>query len=253
MDILYLSDQFARSNTSNRRLADSEQNETTCLLSPSNLFSSDPNRSMPSCPTSITILDCLSSDRFSSNSSESLSVDTAVCHRTATGIDHVCHRSDHGWKYVVHEFILLQLSANALQIRGLRVFIDIHVAQVKKEVRWIFTAKLVSIFRIWISELERSRITVEEVKPLLHDEVRFQNDNCTILFPNDVDDDDEDTDISFVVSSQQNSQSPTHPTAGDAHQSKPIIRTKEMSPGEIFTSIMDKFDAQSTRCLWSKH
>ncbi|CAF5033930.1 unnamed protein product, partial [Rotaria magnacalcarata] len=47
---------------------------------------------------------------------------------------------------------------------------------------------------VCISELERSRITVEEVKPLLHDEVQFHHGNCTIHFTSN-DDDDEETNI----------------------------------------------------------
>lgn len=85
------------------------------------------------------------------------------------------------------------------------------------------------VFRVWISELERSRITVEEIKPLLHDEVRFQNANCTISF-NNSDDDDDDGETSNHLSEQK-------PTEG-----RTIIRTSDMSPGEIFSSIMDKYN-----------
>jgi hypothetical protein len=38
------------------------------------------------------------------------------------------------------------------------------------------------VFRVWISELEHARITIEEVKPLLSDHVEFHHDNCTIDF-----------------------------------------------------------------------
>lgn len=91
----------------------------------------------------------------------------------------------------------------------------------------------IEINRVWISELERSRITVEEVKPLLHEEVQFQNRNCTIHF------DDEDDDEEFAVTfSAQTEDSPRH-------SSKSIIRTSEMSPGEIFSTILDKYDTKS--------
>jgi len=83
-------------------------------------------------------------------------------------------------------------------------------------------------FRVWISELERSRITVEEVKPLLHDEVKFHNENCKIRF----NDDDEDDDIDIHFSSQEHS------------NTKSIIRTTDMSPGEIFSSIIEKYDTK---------
>lgn len=56
---------------------------------------------------------------------------------------------------------------------------------------------------------------MEEVKPLLHDEVRFHNGNCTIRF-NDDDEEEEEFDIPF---------------------SKSIIRTSDMAPGEIFSSV----------------
>jgi hypothetical protein len=89
--------------------------------------------------------------------------------------------------------------------------------------------------RVWISELERSRITVEEVKPLLHDEVQFHNGNCTIRFEDD-DDEEEEFDIPF---STQNNQSTNN------YNAKSIIRTSNMSPGEIFTSVLDKYDTKS--------
>jgi hypothetical protein len=97
------------------------------------------------------------------------------------------------------------------------------------------------LFRIWISELERSRITVEEIKPLLHDEIQFHNGNCTIRFNDDNDDDDEDEiNIPFSQrSSHQKDQSINN------HNTKPIIRTSDMSPGEIFSSIIDKYDTKS--------
>lgn len=83
-------------------------------------------------------------------------------------------------------------------------------------------------FRVWISELERSRITIEEVKPLLHDEVQFHNENCTIRF----NDDDEE------ISSPERDPN-----------TKSIIRTTDMSPGEIFSSLLDKYDTKSSGYL----
>ena len=137
MDIRHLSDQFALSNTADDRLADSEQKETVSLLPSPNLFSSDPNRSLPSCPTTFAILDNFPSDRFSSHRTECLPFDTTVCHCPVTRINHVCHRFVYDWEYVVHEFILLQLSSDALQIRGLCLLTDLHVAQVGLESRLI--------------------------------------------------------------------------------------------------------------------
>ncbi len=99
--------------------------------------------------------------------------------------------------------------------------------------------------RVWISELERSRITVEEVKPLLHDEVKFHNENCTIRFNDD--DDDEETDTHFCRQSHQKDFSQENST--NNHNTKPIIRTTNMSPGEIFSSILDKYDTNSGGCL----
>jgi len=84
---------------------------------------------------------------------------------------------------------------------------------------------LSGFFRVWISELEHSRITVEEVKPLLHDEVQFHNGNCTIRFNDD--DDEDELDIPFPAQS---------------HRKDQIIRTSNMSPGEFFSSILDKSD-----------
>jgi hypothetical protein len=96
---------------------------------------------------------------------------------------------------------------------------------------------LIDLFpRVWISELERSRITVEEVKPLLHDEMQFRNGNCTIRF-NDNDDDDEEEDIGISFSSRLQRKPPLD-------NSKPMIRTTEMSPGEIFSSMLDKYDTK---------
>lgn len=85
--------------------------------------------------------------------------------------------------------------------------------------------------RVWISELERSRITVEEVKPLLRDEIKFRNDNCVIQFNDD--DEDEETSIDF----------------GRHRREKSVIRTTDMSPGEIFSSILDKYDTKPSGCL----
>lgn len=90
---------------------------------------------------------------------------------------------------------------------------------------------------MWISELERSRITVEEVKPLLHDEVKFRNDNCTIRFNDDDDDDNADTHFSRQVDARN----PGRSTA--------MIRTTDMSPGEILSSVLDKYDAKAGGCL----
>ncbi|CAF3492103.1 unnamed protein product [Rotaria socialis] len=89
--------------------------------------------------------------------------------------------------------------------------------------------------RVCISELERSRITVEEKKPLLHDEVQFHNGNCTIHFTNN-DDDDEETNIPVrqIDRSQLNSVN-----------NHAVIRTTEMSPGEIFSKMLDKQGTQS--------
>ncbi|CAF4247006.1 unnamed protein product [Rotaria sp. Silwood2] len=98
---------------------------------------------------------------------------------------------------------------------------------------------MLMFFRVWISELERSRITVEEIKPLLHDEVQFHNENCTIRFNNSDDDNyDEETDIYIHQKdlSQQNS------TNNQTIQ--PIIRTTNMSPGEIFSTMLDKYNAK---------
>jgi len=83
-------------------------------------------------------------------------------------------------------------------------------------------------FRVWISKLEHSRITVEEVKPLLHDEIQFHNGNCTIRFNDD--DDGGEIDIPYSTNN---------------HSNKSIIRTADMSPGEIFSSILDKYDTTS--------
>jgi hypothetical protein len=69
------------------------------------------------------------------------------------------------------------------------------------------------------------------VKPLLHDEVQFHNGNCTIRFE---DDDEEEFDIPFSTQSHH-----------DNHNAKSIIRTSNMSPGEIFTSVLDKYDTKS--------
>ncbi|CAF0996085.1 unnamed protein product [Adineta ricciae] len=85
--------------------------------------------------------------------------------------------------------------------------------------------------RVWISELERSRITVEEVKPLLHDEVKFRNDNCVIQF----NDDDEDDEISVDFTRHR--------------REKSVIRTTDISPGEIFSSVLDKYDTKPSGCL----
>lgn len=95
---------------------------------------------------------------------------------------------------------------------------------------------IIEIDRVWISELERSRITVEEVKPLLHEEVQFQNRNCTIHF----DDDDEDDEFALPFSAQTEDSSKNH-----RHSSQSIIRTSDMSPGEIFSTILDKYDTKS--------
>jgi hypothetical protein len=63
------------------------------------------------------------------------------------------------------------------------------------------------------------------VKPLLHDEVQFHNGNCTIRF----NDEEEEEEEEFVrIQSNQNTKS--------------IIRTSDMSPGEIFSSVLDKSD-----------
>lgn len=88
---------------------------------------------------------------------------------------------------------------------------------------------------MWISELERSRITVEEVKPLLHEEVQFHNGNCTIQF-----DDEEEEDEQFVLPFSAS----RHPRPAQS-----IIRTSEMSPGEIFSTILDKYDSNPSGSL----
>ena len=88
------------------------------------------------------------------------------------------------------------------------------------------------MLRVWISELERSRITVEEVKPLLHDEVRYRNDNCVIQFDDD-DEDDDETNVDFT----------RH------RRDKSVIRTTDMLPGEIFSSVLDKYDTKTSGCL----
>ena len=85
--------------------------------------------------------------------------------------------------------------------------------------------------------MERSRITVEEVKPLLHEEVQFQNRNCTIDFDDDEDEEEEEFVLPF--SAQQSEDSSKH------RPSQSIIRTSEMSPGEIFSTILDKYDSKS--------
>ncbi|CAF1031456.1 unnamed protein product [Rotaria sordida] len=92
--------------------------------------------------------------------------------------------------------------------------------------------------RVWISELERSRITVEEIKPLLHDEVQFHNENCTIRFNNDDDNYDEETNISIHQKDLSQQSSINNQTI------QPIIRTIDMSPGEIFSTILDKYNTK---------
>lgn len=94
--------------------------------------------------------------------------------------------------------------------------------------------RMEGVFRVWISELERSRITVEEVKPLLHEEVQFQNGNCTIQF------DDEEEDEQFVLPFSAGK----HPRPAQS-----IIRTSEMSPGEIFSNILDKYEPNASGSL----
>ena len=76
------------------------------------------------------------------------------------------------------------------------------------------------------------------MKPLLHDEIQFQNGNCRIRFNND--DDEEEIPIPF-------SQSQINST--NNHNTKSIIRTTDMSPGEIFSSILDKYDTKPGGCL----
>jgi hypothetical protein len=98
-----------------------------------------------------------------------------------------------------------------------------------------------SLFRVWISELERSRITVEEVKPLLHDEIQFHNGNCNIRFNDE--DDDEENEIAFSRSSHRKKQSQDKST--NNNNTKSIIRTTDMSPGEIISSMLDKYDTKS--------
>ena len=98
-------------------------------------------------------------------------------------------------------------------------------------------------FRVWISELEHSRITVEEIKPLLHDEIQFHNENCTIRFNDD--DDDEEINIP-PISQQSRKKDQFQQNSINNHLTKPIIRTIDMSPGEIFSSIMDKYDTKSS-------
>ena len=83
--------------------------------------------------------------------------------------------------------------------------------------------------------LERSRITVEEVKPLLPDKVQFHNGNCAIRFP----DEDDDDDVPFSHASDQPSIGP----------SKSIIRTVNMSPGAIVSSMLEKYDSKPGGCL----
>ena len=97
---------------------------------------------------------------------------------------------------------------------------------------------------MWISELERSRITVEEIKPLLHNEIQFHNGNCTIRFNDDDDDDyDAQSDIPIYQSNRPRK------ISGNNQTIKPIIRTTDMSPGEIVSSVFDKYDTKSSGCL----
>ena len=74
------------------------------------------------------------------------------------------------------------------------------------------------------------------MKPLLHEEVQFQNGNCTIQF----DDEEEEEEEQFVL--PFSASRPPRPAQS-------IIRTSEMSPGEIFSTILDKYDPNPSGSL----
>ncbi len=88
---------------------------------------------------------------------------------------------------------------------------------------------------------------MEEVKPLLHDEIRFHNENCTIRFNDDDEEEEEEIGIPFSPPFHQNDQSRIDST--NHHQTKSMIRTTDLSPGEIFSSILDKYDGKPGGCL----
>ncbi|CAF0726756.1 unnamed protein product [Adineta steineri] len=127
------------------------------------------------------------------------------------------------------------------------LFFSAHPQMPNRYVAFVFLLTYM-LPRVWISELERSRITVEEVKPLLHDEVKFQNGNCTLRF-NDDDDDDDDEEINTHFSQQYYRKDLSQQNSINNPNTKSIIRTNDMSPGEIFSSILDKYDSKSSDYL----
>ncbi|CAF0906307.1 unnamed protein product [Didymodactylos carnosus] len=138
--------------------------------------------------------------------------------------------------------------------------------------------------RIWIAELERSRITVEEIKPLLHDEsmIQFNNNssqNCIIQMNYN---DEEDENIfeqqqqnkpkwnrgqnrnkqdffgyrrnnnnNNNTSQQQRTNTIVSDRVQEKNKNSPIIRTNNMSAGEILYNMLDKHDTVATTQLSS--
>ena len=102
-----------RSDGDHRHLDDAHQAIIVALPS-ADLFPSSRNQSLSARPATVAILNDATTRCLQSHGVERLPIHATLRYCTATRIDHVLDRLTYEWKYVVHEFIFLQLSPNAL-------------------------------------------------------------------------------------------------------------------------------------------